>query len=45
VCAQNTGKEFAVKVFQRKQMDALDVRCLFEEVTILSHLDHPHIVK
>jgi len=38
-------KPYAVKIFQKREMDKDDVECFSIENKILSHMNHKHIVK
>ncbi|XP_026680911.1 serine/threonine-protein kinase SIK3-like [Diaphorina citri] len=35
----------AIKIIDKKRLDERNLRKLFREVDIMSHLDHPHIIK
>lgn len=42
---KETKEHFAVKYFQKKEMTPQEKESLMNEVTILSQLDHPNIIK
>ncbi|XP_053552805.1 serine/threonine-protein kinase MARK2-like [Bombina bombina] len=40
-----TGREVAIKIIKKQQMDSVHIQKLFQEVKIMKRLDHPHIIK
>ncbi|XP_009859958.2 MAP/microtubule affinity-regulating kinase 3 isoform X2 [Ciona intestinalis] len=40
-----TGREVAIKIIDKKQLNTSSLQKLFREVRIMKHLDHPNIVK
>uniref|UniRef100_H2YPI0 non-specific serine/threonine protein kinase n=1 Tax=Ciona savignyi TaxID=51511 RepID=H2YPI0_CIOSA len=40
-----TGREVAIKIIDKKQLNPSSLQKLFREVRIMKHLDHPNIVK
>ena len=40
-----TGKEVAIKIIDKTQLNPSSLQKLFREVRIMKHLDHPNIVK
>ncbi|KAI5699518.1 hypothetical protein M8J76_003468 [Diaphorina citri] len=40
-----TKTKVAIKIIDKKRLDERNLRKLFREVDIMSHLDHPHIIK
>jgi len=45
VIKKETGEEFAVKSVDKSQLSDDDFQILQQEIEILSHVDHPNIVK
>lgn len=42
---QRDGKEYAIKIIRKTRLTLLDVSALLEEVSILAHLRHPHVIR